>query len=80
VYSSDGDAGAAAVAAAIAAVIRDRPQRPQQQRRRAVAPSQTGHRSPGGVAMLPPGPLQCTNQGQGGPTCGTSLNLMKRLM
>jgi hypothetical protein len=28
----------------------------------------------------PPQPLACTNQGEGGPTCGTSLALMVRLM
>jgi hypothetical protein len=30
--------------------------------------------------MPPPDPLHCSNQGEGGPTCGTSLNLMKRLL
>ena len=34
----------------------------------------------GDVGMLPPDALKCTNQGEGGPTCGTSLNLMKRLL
>lgn len=34
----------------------------------------------GAITGGPPQPLACTNQGQGGPTCGTSLSLLAKLM
>lgn len=53
-------------------------------RRSRRAPAASSPSSTGGASrppIVPPlVPYACTNQGEGGPTCGTSLSLMKRLM